>query len=193
MGTSLDQFLRQYVVFKRLTAVVCALCLGTSIAIASMLVLAFLDRWLMLGSGFRASGLVFAGIAGLAILIPRLWSLFRRIDPVLEAIQIEQQRPAFDQRLITVASDPSHSPMLDQLRREVEALAATIPIKSLLPWRSLWICVLMLAIAAGALVGLSGRLPLRRIYSPMPASSKMNSTSTAASRGNTAAPIAARA
>ena len=189
----IEQFLRRYAVRKRIVDSLIAFSLGSSIAIASILMLAMLDRWLVLGSRIRVCGWVVVSIVAVGIVAWNLWFVFQRFDPVTAAMEIERHRPDFDQRLITVASAQMNSPLIDQLQKEVEGIFADVRIGSLLKLRSLWIAIVVLVMLLGLLVGFSHRLQLRRIYSPLPASSKMNSTSTAASRGNVLAPMAARA
>jgi hypothetical protein len=65
--------------------------------------------------------------AMLAIVTRPIWFLCRRCNPVAAAIEIESRHAEFDQRLITIASQPHDSAMLMQLMIEVEAITARTP------------------------------------------------------------------
>jgi hypothetical protein len=65
-----------------------------------------------------------AGAIAIAlVLIPAMARLARHRNLVEAAIEIEQQIPQFDQRLITVASNPPESSLLTQITAEVESIA----------------------------------------------------------------------
>lgn len=88
-----------------------------------------------------------------AILARPVIFLFRRYNPVAAAMEIERRAPMLDERLITAASQPDHSPLVNQLDSEVESLvrggenARLVPLRPLLgPALAVLAALLLLAI-----------------------------------------------
>ncbi len=126
MTTAIEQYLRGYVCKYRAIAVIAAGEWAIAFAITWMVLWLLIQREVLLTHSVRLSALMIGGIGFVLVLARSVTRLFRRYDLVAAAIEVESSHPAFDQRLITVASQPVESAMLDQLRNEVESMAPAL-------------------------------------------------------------------
>jgi hypothetical protein len=137
MTQPIERYLRRYTVRRRRVAAVAAMGWAMAFAIAWLLGCRLLDHRFPWGRSVRFS--IFCGgiLIMVAIVSRPLADLFRRWNPVRAATELEARRSDFDQRLITVASQPPDSPLLVQLQGDVEALIAAGDTRSLVPLRPL--------------------------------------------------------
>jgi hypothetical protein len=83
-----------------------------------------LDEQVQLARVARLSILIAGCVSCIGIVGAPIYLLFRKRDLVAAAMEIESRRPKFDQRLITVASQPPDSQLLRQLADEVDLIIA---------------------------------------------------------------------
>ncbi len=120
---TVERYLAIYIRRRRAVAFLRALFFATACGLL----------WLIIFPGFVPGDIVLM----LAMMARSIWNLFRRHDAVAAAIEIEAVQPAFDQKLITVVSQQSSSPLTDHLRGEVESIIAQNKGRSVVKWRPL--------------------------------------------------------
>jgi hypothetical protein len=119
----LQRYINRYIARQRAVAVCSVFLWMLSISLLAATGLRHIHRVPNLPTvATRGGRNTIAGVC-LVIVMPVVFGFFRRRNPVLAAIEIEQQIPQFDQRLITVASNPPESSLLRQIASEVEAIA----------------------------------------------------------------------
>jgi hypothetical protein len=136
MSPSVKSYLGNYILRRRMIALCGAMIWAAAMALVTFALLQCIGRLALITSRAQmvtrtASEVICLAIVGRALI--RFW--YRR-NWTAAAIEIEQQIPQFDQRLITVASNPPDSPLLTQVICEVEAIAmahrARVPLRPLL-------------------------------------------------------------
>jgi len=132
MTTAIRRYLVRYILKRRAVALIGAITWAAAFVMGWLILCHTLHRWLPIHRW-----MFLASVAGVVAIVARpVMLLLRRYDPVAAAAEIESQHPEFDQRLITVASQPNDSAMLVQLVREVEAVTtrkkARVPLRPLL-------------------------------------------------------------
>jgi hypothetical protein len=133
----ITQYLAAYIALRRVVAVATAIGWAVVFAMLWLMLLCGLDRWLMLAGWIRCGGAIIGGLVVLAIVARPLSFLFRRRNFVAAAIEIEKLEPAFDQRLITVASEQTDAQLLQHLQVEVQTVIAGRRGSSLVSFRPL--------------------------------------------------------
>ena len=121
----LDAYLISYGRRRRAVAVLRAIFLAIAVGMVV--------RWLAPGN----LGLILCGLIGFAIVARPVWFLFRRYDAVGIAMEIESVQPAFDQKLITIVSQQTSSPLLDHLLADIKPLMDQSKGRSLVSLRPL--------------------------------------------------------
>jgi hypothetical protein len=125
MTTAIRRYLVGYIAKRRALALITAIGWAAAFAIGWSILLHVLLRWLP-GNRWIDRPVIILGILACITIVARpILCLFRRYNPVAAAIEIEARRPDFDQRLITIASQPPESALLCQLVMDVEAITAT--------------------------------------------------------------------
>jgi hypothetical protein len=118
----IDRLLGRYVLRNRLVSLVRAIGVAVAVFLAVMIAELILDRLFALARPVRVIVFAIDATVIIGIVVPRAAALVRRFNPVAAAIAIESRTPAFDQRLVTVVSQPGTGLLIDQLRRDVECL-----------------------------------------------------------------------
>jgi hypothetical protein len=122
MSDSIDRYLTRYIHRRRAVALIAAIGWAAAFAIAWLLACIFLNRRFSPTFHVRRIECAAQLLMVLAILTRPAISLFRRRNRVAAAIEIEKSQPAFNERLITVASPQADVALLAHLRLEVMQL-----------------------------------------------------------------------
>ena len=105
MTGAIRRYLVEYIIKRRVVALTGAIGWASSFAIAWLIVFSAVQRWLPMPRLI----FILCIIAMLGIVARPILFLFSRYNPVAAAVEIESCRGDFDQRLITIASQPRQS------------------------------------------------------------------------------------
>jgi hypothetical protein len=158
MTPAIRRYLFRYIAKRRAVALIGAIGWTTAFALGWLILFRSLNRWLPPNQWMDRSEWVLGFLACVAILGRPMSFLVRRFDAVAAAIEIESRHQVFDQRLITIASQPQNSALLTQLTSEVEQITAARKNRAAVPLRPLLAPVL--ALIAAVLLARAVRLDL---------------------------------
>jgi hypothetical protein len=136
MTATIRSYLVKYIVKRRTIALIGVVGWTSALLIGWLILFHEIHGWLVSNRWIDRSVIVLGIVTTAASFVRAIMILFRRYHLVSAAVEIESQQPEFDQRLITIASQPQASAMLSQLNLEVETIAtrhaARVPLRPLL-------------------------------------------------------------